>query len=396
MPRCLPPTIFRAMGLVLVGSLWLGDTAAQDARAPPFHSSDLGWTPGQDISNAFADLLANRTFTAASTLVLEDTYTISGSNLRLPKDFTLTASKGAGLDVRTSSATDTSALFILSDGVTVDNVTFDVVNAPTTGYGGANPVSGKDYHTKRVLVVDGDGVSVENSAFSGNVSMHIDVQNGDFFNLANSAFDGGFYQVRIVGGDDARVSGSHFRNSLGDGIKTTATPGGDGPERMLVEGSVFEDNHRDGIDTAGGFRDGQVRNSLFRRNGVSGIDIKSLYKTPADLDPSKQNHHIHLSGNEFIDSPNGVVVTVLNRDGLLDEHNAHLMPHDIRISDSIFENTSIASTRAFLIKDGYDITWEGLTLLGHMEELRFLGAEAPSPSGTRIGGEIAATGAPRR
>ncbi|UWQ48123.1 right-handed parallel beta-helix repeat-containing protein [Leisingera aquaemixtae] len=362
-----------------------------------WHSSDLGWSAGQDVSSAFASLLSSKKFKAGDTLVLEDTYKISGSHLRLPENFTLTAEKGAGLDVRTTSPTDTSPLFLLSNGVTVDNVTFDVVNAPKTGYSGAKPVSGSDYHTKRILVVEGDGVTVQNSAFSGNVSMHIDVLNGDRFSLDKSSFEGGFYQVRIVGGDDAKVTGSHFRKSLGDGIKTTATPDGDAPERMLVADSFFERNARDGLDTAGGFKDGQVLNSVFYDNGVSGIDIKSLYKSKSDFDASKQNHNIRISGSEFIDSPNGVVVTVLNPNGLLNKSNAHLMPHDIKVSDSIFENNTSQGGRAFLIKDGYDITWEGISLLGKVNEMRFLGAEAPTPpSGTNLGGEIETTGAPRK
>ncbi|UWQ43721.1 right-handed parallel beta-helix repeat-containing protein (plasmid) [Leisingera aquaemixtae] len=396
MPFSLNRISSKAIGIFLAGGLWAADAGAQALRPPPFYSSGLGWSAGQDISSALADLLSNGTFKAGGTLVLEDTYKISGSNLRLPENFTLTATQGAGLDVRTASATDTSALFILSSGVTVDNVTFDVVNAPETGYSGAKPVPGTDYHTKRVLVVEGDGVSVQNSAFSGNVSMHIDVHNGDRFTLSSSSFDGGFYQVRIIGGDDAKVTGSHFRKSLGDGIKTTATPAGDGPERMTVADSFFERNNRDGLDTAGGFKDGQVRNSVFYGNGVSGIDIKSLYKSKSDLDPSKQNHNIRISGSEFIDSPNGVVVTVINRSGLLNSSNAHLMPHGIKVIDSIFESNTSQGGRAFLIKDGYDIRWEGISLLGNISEMRFLGAEAPSPSGTDIGGTIAATGAPRR
>ena len=386
----------KALGIFLAGGLWAAGAVAQESRPLPFYSSDLGWSAGQDISSAFADLLSNGTFKAGGTLVLEDTYRISGSNLRLPENFTLTATQGAGLNVRTASATDTSALFILSSGVTVDNVTFDVVNAPQTGYRGANPVSGTDYHTKRVLVVDGDGVSVENSAFSGNVSMHIDVQNGDRFTLDGTAFEGGFYQVRIVGGDDATVTGSHFKNSLGDGIKTTATPTGDGPERMTVSGSFFEGNHRDGIDSAGGFKDGKVLNTVFYDNGVSGIDIKSLYYISSDFDPSKQNSNIRIAGSEFIDSPNGVVVTVLNRNGLLTESNGQMMPHDIHVSDTIFENNASTYTGAFLIKDGYDITWEGVSLLGNVGEMRFLGAEGPSLSGTNIGGKTAANGGPSR
>jgi len=361
-----------------------------------WYSSDLGWTAGQDVSDAFATLLSTNTFQAGDTLVLEETYVISGSNMRLPANFTLTAQNGSGLDVRTTSPTDSSALFVLSDGVTVDNVTFTAGNAPDTGYSAANPVSGTDYHAKRVLVVTGDGVTIEDSAFSGNVSMHIDVQGGDNFTISSSSFDGGFYQVRNVGGDDATITASHFTNSLGDGIKTESGPTGDGPERMTVTDSFFEANNRDGIDAAGGFKDGTVLNSIFYDNGVCGIDIKSLFEEVSDLDASKLNTNIRIDGSQFIDSPNGVVVTVLDRANLLNDSNGEAMPHDIHISDSIFENANHSGdTRAFLIKDGYDITWSGLTLLGDVTEMRYLGTEGLSLSGTNIGGEITSYGEPR-
>ncbi|WP_141117821.1 right-handed parallel beta-helix repeat-containing protein, partial [Leisingera sp. JC1] len=206
--------------LLLISGVLAVDFWAKEYRPPPWYSSGFGWSADEDISSAFAELLSNRTFKPGSTLVLEHTYKISGSNLRLPKDFTLTALPGAGLDVRTASPADTSALFILSDGVTVDNVTFGVVNAPKTSYDGILPAAGQDYHKKRVLVVDGDNVTIEDSAFSGNVSMHVDVQGGNNLTVESSLFDGGFYQLRVVQGDGATISGSHFRNSLGDGIKT--------------------------------------------------------------------------------------------------------------------------------------------------------------------------------
>ncbi|WP_027243251.1 right-handed parallel beta-helix repeat-containing protein [Leisingera daeponensis] len=361
-----------------------------------WHSSDLGWSAGQDVSSAFASLLSSKKFKAGDTLVLEDTYKISGAHLRLPENFTLTAKDGAGLDVRTTSATDTSPLFLLSKGVTVDNVTFDVVNAPKTSYDGILPAAGQDYHKKRVLVVEGDGVTVKDSAFSGNVSMHIDVQGGNGLTVDSSLFEGGFYQLRVVAGDGATISGSHFRKSLGDGIKTESSSSGDGPSNMTVTGSFFESNARDGLDTAGGFRNGKVLDSVFYNNGVSGFDLKSSYHDKTDFNPEKWNTNITVDGSQFINNPNGIVVSAVDRTGLLNATNAKAMPHDIHISDTIFEATGSNSGRAFLIKDGYDITWEGISLLGNVSELRFMNASGLSLSGTNVGGDIETTGAPRK
>ncbi|QIE55943.1 right-handed parallel beta-helix repeat-containing protein [Pikeienuella piscinae] len=360
------------------------------------YSSDLGWNSGQDVSGEIGSLLANR-FKAGDTLVLEDTYQISGANLRLPKDFTLTAVDGGGFDVRTS-AKDSSALFVLSDGVTIDNMTFTAIDAPGTGYRGANPQSGTDYHAKRVLVVDGDDVTIEDSAFTGNVAMHVDVPGGDDLTIRSSYFEGGFYQVRLVGGaDDARILSSHFRKSLGDGIKTEGDNTDHGPQRMQVIDSFFDHNARDGIDTAGGFRDGHVQNSVFYGNGVSGMDIKSLYYDSGDLNPTKMNSGIVVEGSQFINSPNGVVVTVLDRGNVLTAANVDAIPHDIHVTDSIFENTSpTAGMRAFLVKDGYDITWDDLTFNGEVAELRFMKAEVPfNLSGVNVQGDVANYGEPR-
>ncbi|WP_051337282.1 right-handed parallel beta-helix repeat-containing protein [Leisingera daeponensis] len=361
-----------------------------------WHSSDLGWSAGQDVSSAFASLLSSKKFKAGDTLVLEDTYKISGAHLRLPENFTLTAKDGAGLDVRTTSATDTSPLFLLSKGVTVDNVTFDVVNAPKTSYDGILPAAGQDYHKKRVLVVEGDGVTVKDSAFSGNVSMHIDVQGGNGLTVDSSLFEGGFYQLRVVAGDGATISGSHFRKSLGDGIKTESSSSGDGPSNMTVTGSFFESNARDGLDTAGGFRNGKVLDSVFYNNGVSGFDLKSSFHDSTDFNPEKWNTNITVDGSQFINNPNGIVVSAVDRTGMLNATNAKAMPHGIHISDTIFEATGSSSGRAFLIKDGYDITWEGISLLGNVSEYRFMNASGLSLSGTNVGGDIETTGAPRK
>ena len=355
-----------------------------------WYSSDLGWLPGSDVSSEFSLFLSDR-FSSGDTLVLEDTYRLSGSNLRVPEGVTLTAVKGGGFDVVTSGR-DSSPLLVLSDDVTVDNITFTAVAAPNTGYSGANPQVGTDYHAKRVLRVDGDRVTVENSAFAGNVAMHMDVEGGNDLTIRDSLFEGGFYQVRLNGStDDARILGSHFRKALGDGIKTESIDG-QGPQRTLVRDSLFDDNARDGIDVAGGFRDGRVENVVFHDNGVSGIDIKSGYDDLSDLDPRKANTGIRVTDSQFIDSPNGVVVTVINRQGVLTEQNQQNMPHDIRVTDSVFENTKTGSgdIRAFLIKDGYDITWDGLILRGNVVEMRFLDAETPGTlSGTNVRGRVA-------
>ena len=354
-----------------------------------WYSTDLGWRSGSDVSSRLAGVLSG--LSSGDVLVLEGTYRVSGSNFRVPEGVTLTAVAGGGFDVLTSPL-DSSPLLLLSDGVVVDNMTFTAVSAPRTGYAGTNPVAGTDYHTKRIVQVDGDGVTIENSAFAGNVAIHVEVKGGDDLVVRDTLFEGGFYQLRLRGAaDDAQILGSHFRGALADGIKTESSDG-QGPQRTLVRDSFFEGNARDGIDTAGGFVDGRVERTVFYDNGVSAMDIKSGYDDASDLDPRKANTGITVADCQIIDSRNGIVVTVINRNGVLTEQNQSLMPHDIRVTDTVFENTGSGDMRAFLVKDGYDITWDGLTFRGDVSELRFMDAETPGTlSGQNVGGTVTRT-----
>ena len=74
---------------------------AVPARATIYPTSELGWSSGQDVSDAFAEFLAN-TATAGDELRLDHTYRISGTH-QLPDDFTLSAVAGdcdVSLDTR--------------------------------------------------------------------------------------------------------------------------------------------------------------------------------------------------------------------------------------------------------------------------------------------------------
>lgn len=127
---------------------------------------------------------------------------------------------------------------------------------------------------------------------------------------------------------------------------------------------------------------------MFYNNGVSGFDLKSSFHDGTDFNTEKWNTNITVDGSQFINSPNGIVVSAVDRTGLLNEGNAQAIPHDIHVSNSIFESTSSQGGRAFLIKDGYDITWEGISLLGNVSELRFMNVSGLSLSGSNVGGEI--------
>jgi hypothetical protein len=356
--------------------------ATQDPRVlgPGRHirTSDLGWHEGMDVSDPFAKLLKD-TLQAGDTLVLDHFYRISAANLRLPEKFTLAAEVRGGLDV-TTTGDDASSLFIARNGTVFDGVTFRI-SAPETSYAGTNPKRGIDYNPKKILLLYGADISIVNSAFSGNALMFVDAHNGDRLTISDTSFEGGFYQVRMVGSvDDATIVGSHFKHSLGDGIKTERD-GEHGPQRARILNSYFEGANRDGIDTAGGFRGGYIADTIFHDNSVSALDLKTILEKPEDLSIYNDNSDILIERVEITDSRNAIVVTMLDRIKALTAENADIhMPHDIVVRDSIIEKTPAhdSQVRAFLVKDGYNINWSNIRLLGDVySELRIMNAEAP-------------------
>jgi hypothetical protein len=360
-----------------------------------WHSSDFGWTAGQDISKPFA-ALAKGTFKPGDTVILDHMYKIGGSGIQLPDNFTLAAVKGGGFDVYDSAA-NSAPLISLGNGNKLDNLTVTHSKAPNTGYEGNNPAAGVDYHYGATFEINGKhDVTIESSKFKGNVAMFFDVMGSDNLTVRNSHFDGAAYQMRWGGlCTDFRVENSLFQNALVDGIKTI-DGGGAGTQRATIVNSVFE-NGRDGIDVAGGFKDSVISKSIFRNNSVTGLDLKKGIDGPADLNTNYAVSNITINDSQFIDNQNGIVVTMLDKAGLLTAANADVqMPHDIHVSNSIFEKTAGGIGKAaFLIKDGHHINWDNIKILGDLDEMRLMNAEAPEGwSAHHIGG-TSTTGVPR-
>ena len=116
--------------------------------------------------------------------------------------------------------------------------------------------------------------------------------------------------------------------------------GGTGTQRATIYNSVFE-NGRDGIDTTGGFKDSVISKSIFRNNSVTGLDLKKCIESSADLSTNYAISNIKITDSQFINNQNGIVVTMLDQAGLLTAANADTqMPHDIQVTNSIFEKTA--------------------------------------------------------
>lgn len=387
--------------LLLAGSAWVclaltgyGDAVAKGASSSrQVSTASLGWEEGDEVGEKFAKLLESE-LQAGDTLFLDHMYRIDASELRLLPGMTITGADGAGFDVITTP-TDKAPLFVASDGLTVSNLVFRATTAPETNYLGTKAQAGEHFHPKRVFLAFGhEGVTFNNIDFRNNMEIFIDAHNSPNLTIEDSYFEGGKYQVRLLGStDNAVVSGNHFRHALGDGIKTERD-GALGPRRISVTNSFFEDANRDGIDSTGGFRDGRISDTVFYANG---IDLKVVLEDPSHLNQDFSLNGVRIDNIQVIDEPNAIVVTMLDRIDALTADNADTwMPHDILVTNSIIESTTGEEMRAFLIKDGYDIRWKNMTFLGNVKELRLLNEEAPDGwSAYDIGGTSTTLGDPR-
>lgn len=337
---------------------------------------DLGWRAGQDVSREFASVV--RRMRRGDTLVLNDMYRIRGSNHQFPDDFTLRATDGGGFSI-TDAGTNPAPLMRLGQRNTFDNVKITSASStPDTGYSGNDAAVGVDFAPGATIAAFGaDGLNILSSTFEGNVAMLFDLRFVDDVTILDSTFNGGFYQMRWLGaGSNYRVERSVFKNALGDGIKTVQTDGG-GIRNVRISDSYFLNNERDGIDTTGGFQNSLISNTIFVGGG---LDIKSIIEKPEDVRSAQMNSNITIQGSQFIDTKNAIVTTMLDRAGLMTLSNVeNLMPNNITVRNTIFEKTNndLGDQRAFLIKDGHNITWDNVQLLGGITEMRLMNAQAP-------------------
>ncbi len=351
---------------------------AAPARATVYHSSELGWTSGQDVSDGFADFLAN-TAAAGDELRLDRSYRISGTH-QLPDDFTLSAVKGAGFEV-TDADPDQSRQFLrLGSRNTLRNLSITYLNTPVPGPGGTSPVRGVDFYNMIGLTaVDRSDILIENCELYGSISHHLKVAGGSNIEVIGTHMVGGYWTVYLAGD----VSDVTFRNCViercqGDGIKT-GRGGAFGVKRVLVDSCLFQDNGRDGIDTTGGFMDSTVRNSTFRRL-FSGMDIKSFFESAEHLTMDCMNTGILVEGCTFTDMGSAISMSTIDRgleynDGVyfLDADSAQIYaPHDLDINDCVFERTGDSDVRMLLMKGGHTVRYDNAVFCGEgIGEVRY-------------------------
>jgi hypothetical protein len=322
-----------------------GAVSSQQARPPKvYHSSDFGWTATQDVSEDFAKLLESGRLKAGEELILDHTYRISGSHA-LPEHFTLSAVKGAGFDVTDAAKPkNNQPLLELGNGSTLRNLTITYLNTPKLGPTGEK----HEVHFTRRLGIQARGkrtVRIENCRLVGSIGHHLKLTDCTKVEVIGTHVAGGHWSVMLTGSADLVFRRCLIEKCQGDGIKTGGGASG-AVRRVRVEQCVFQDNLRDGIDTTGGFNDSVVRGSIFRRLGVSGLDLKSHYesRTGRIEDLAPENIGILVETCLFHDMPNAIVLTTLDcgrRTGpgneLLNAANIKkYAPHDIAINDCVF------------------------------------------------------------
>jgi hypothetical protein len=284
-------------------------------------------------------------------------YELSGRNIQLADGVTLAGgAPGAGFEFQNFDE-HTDPLIKLGDSSTLLDLTVRTKEAPGRAV---------DYNGTIISAV-GDDIQIINSSFGGLRKELVRVS-GDNLSVVDTVFDGSYYQMRWVGeATNFTVENSLFQNSLGDGIKTERDRSGVGPQNATISDSVFLNNNRDGIDTAGGLKDSTVIDSYFI-NGFTGLDIKQMYEIDSDFSSGGPlNQNILITGSEFINNNNAIVVTTLDRVNFLTSGNAtKWAAQDIHLENSIVEHFS--GGRMFLVKDSLNVTWDNVTLLGAVTE----------------------------
>ncbi|MEM6532419.1 MAG: right-handed parallel beta-helix repeat-containing protein [Myxococcota bacterium] len=331
-------------------------------------SSDLGWTANEVVNSKLKTVLGG--LGTGDELRLSHRYRLNPETIRVPKGVILSGTKGSGFEfVNVAGSKD--AYLVFTDDTRVENLSFTDANNDA---GEAEVIA----NNKEALRFEGQNFQIINSFIhtSAKVPVHFNAVSNVL--VKGTHFERGYYQLQIRGpSSDIRIEDSVFSNSWGDGIKTSKDRNR-GVERVIVQKTVYEGNKRDGIDTTGGFRDSVVQDCIFRNNRVSAMDIKNIYNNASDLGDGLGNDGILITDSVFYNNKNSIVLTTLDKQGNLvtnANHKVH-MPHDIQVQNSVFDK----STRMFLIKDAYDITWTDVQLLGGTDEARIFGPKDYSAS----------------
>lgn len=391
--------------LALSTSIWAAET---EGGRTVHHSTDFGWKANQDVTEQFTKLLQGGTLKVGEELVLDHTYRLnimSKSPRTLPANFTLSAAKGAGFAVCGFSQETNArvAVLELGDRNTLRNLTITCEGVPTKIVA---PKRQARFFKGTVITASGkEDLLIENCRLDGLISHNIRMANCRGLKVIGSHIVGGYWSVYLASVTDAVFRRCLFEKSTCDGIKT-GNLGGKACRSFVVEDCVFQDNAGgDGIDTTGGLDDSVVRNTIFRRLGVSGMDIKSSYggKKGKIEDQEPENKNILIEKCTFHDMPNGIVLTT-GAEKLTVANVRKYAVHDIDINDCLFGHAEKPlrskrdggyganyptekgeHMRGILLKDAYGIRYRNMRLSGERIMPVHVQSVADTYWGTKLG-----------
>ena len=391
--------------LALSTSIWAAETKG---GRTVHHSTDFGWKANQDVTEQFTKLLQDGTLKAGEELVLDHTYRLnimSNSPRTLPANFTLSAVKGGGFAVYGFSQETNARVPVLElgDRNTLRNLTITCEGVPSKIVA---PKRQARFFKGTVITASGkEDILIENCRLDGLISHNIRMANCRRLKVIGSHIVGGYWSVYLASVTDAVFRRCLFEKSTCDGIKT-GNAGGKACRNFVVENCVFKDNvGGDGIDTTGGLDDSVVRNTIFRRLGVSGMDIKSSYggKKGKIEDQEPENKNILIEKCTFHDMPNGIVLTTA-AEKLTVANVKKYAVHDIDINDCLFGHAEKPlrakkdggyganyptekgeHMRGIFLKDAYGIRYRNMRLSGECIMPVHVQSVADTYWGTKLG-----------
>jgi hypothetical protein len=302
-------------------------------------------------------------------LFLDGKYDLTGGPYEFPDDFTLEAVQHGGFTI--TDGDNARETFRLGNRNVMRNVTLSHPNTPKDRTKSTNAKPGI-HHSKKIAIVveDKEDCTFEYCRFEGFISTHLKL-NGRRHTIRHCHIVGGYWATYWAPPAlDYRVQYTFFQDATGEALKTGRAPDA-GTQRPIVEHCVFQGAWRDGIDTTGGFKDGIIRDCIFRRNDVGGvgggIDLKTAMVPGLNWGQNLANRNVRIERCQFIDLKNAIVLTFNDRDRTMTPATApRFCPQEIYVNDCIFEKTAewTIPMRAFLIKGAHTVSWKNLERRG--------------------------------
>lgn len=281
----------------------------------------------------------NYAITHKKTLLIREKYRIK-STLLINGKLRIIGDKNAEIIVDSS----------LNDGIKItgENVIIDGISFTEETY--------DNYST---IEVRANNCVITNCRFNGNKVNGVlvkDKVSGTI--ITNNHFQNYYFMVICKGSVNNTISKNHFTGGAGadggNGIKLMnddslgwANTEARGAHRNIITDNIFDGCLADGIDTYTDGSESIIANNIFRNCGQMGIEIKTIYRDSpsgsnggSSVEEYRQNKHIIINSNIFIDFPNSLQAIRINN---VEERSGYTQDTSkgvwgVTISNNIFRN----------------------------------------------------------